>query len=363
MSEQGGLVLVAGYRDLDAARRDFDGLNARVKDKSIALRGAVMVGKDASGKPTLIDTGNHLGRRGAAWGAGVGLTVGLFSPALLASAVVGGAAGAMAGTFADHRLKSGLADKIGQALAEGTAVVIAVLPIGSRLAVEQVLAGAPLKSVVELEHSTLAGLESSLTEAMGKFNPDRTRLPLPDRTFGGTVGRTLDESVGDWTIVAGAKAPDDAPNVLIVLIDDAGLLYYFPDDLTDKAVQWLHGVRAQDHQKPWMMYYSTGCSHAPHHVAKEWADKYQGQFDDGWDVYREKTLERQKKLGVVPQDTELTDRPELFPAWDSLSDTQKKLYARQMEVFAGFSENADWNVGRLLDAIDGLGDLDNTVIF
>ncbi|MDA6565749.1 sulfatase-like hydrolase/transferase, partial [Escherichia coli] len=91
-------------------------------------------------------------------------------------------------------------------------------------------------------------------------------------------------------------------------------------------------------------YYSTGCSHAPHHVAKEWADKYEGQFDDGWDTYREKTLERQKVLGIVPADTELTERPDLFPAWDTLSDSQKKLYARQMEVFAGYSENADWNV-------------------
>jgi len=513
MSEQRGVVLVAGYQDLDAARRDFDGLNARVKDKSIALRGAVMVGKDANGKPTLIDTGNHLGRRGVAWGAGVGLAVGLFSPALLASAAVGAAAGAVAGTFADHRLKSGLADKIGHALAEGTAVIIAVLPIESRLAVEQVLGGSPMKSIVELERSTLKGLETSLAEAMGKFNPDRTRLPLSDRTFGGTVGRTLDESVGDWTIVAGAKAPDDAPNVLIVLIDDAGFggpetsggaihtptlsrvaqngltynrfhvtavcsptraalltgrnhhrvgfgsiaeypgpfpgytaakprscaglprilrdngyvtggfgkwhltpdnvqgaagpfdhwpqawgfdhfwgflsgaagqydpiitqdnavvgvpegkdgkTYYFPDDLTDKAMEWLHAVRAQDGQKPWMMYYSTGCSHAPHHVPKEWADKYKGQFDDGWDAYRQNTLERQKKLGIVPGDTELTDRPELFPAWDSLSDTQKKLYIRQMEVFAGFSENADWNVGRLLDAIEDMGDLDNTLVF
>jgi arylsulfatase A-like enzyme len=87
-----------------------------------------------------------------------------------------------------------------------------------------------------------------------------------------------------------------------------GKTYYFPDDLSDKAVQWLHAVRAQDAQKPWMMYYSTGCSHVPHHVAKEWADIYKGQFDDGWDAYRAKTLERQKKLGIVPQDTELTDR-------------------------------------------------------
>ena len=122
-------------------------------------------------------------------------------------------------------------------------------------------------------------------------------------------------------------------------------------------------MRAQDADKPWFMYYSTGCTHAPHHVAKEWADKYKGKFDDGWDAYRERTFERQKKLGIVPQDTELTERPDLFPAWDSLNDAEKKLYARQMEVFAGFSENADWNVGRLLDSIEEMGDLDNTLIF
>ena len=112
-----------------------------------------------------------------------------------------------------------------------------------------------------------------------------------------------------------------------------------------------------------MMYYSTGATHAPHHVFAEWADKYRGQFDEGWDVYRRKTFERQKELGIIPPDTELTERPDLFPAWDSLSENQKKLYARQMEVFAGFSENADWNVGRLLDAIDDLGESDNTLVF
>jgi arylsulfatase len=86
-------------------------------------------------------------------------------------------------------------------------------------------------------------------------------------------------------------------------------------------------------------------------------------FDDGWDVYREKTLERQKRLGVVPEDTVLADRPDIFPAWDTLSDAEKTLYARQMEVFAGYSENADWNVGRLLDELDEMGELDNTLIF
>ena len=83
-------------------------------------------------------------------------------------------------------------------------------------------------------------------------------------------------------------------------------------------------------------------------------------FDDGWDALRERTLARQKELGIVPEDTELTPRPDLFPAWDSLSDTERKLYVRQMEVYAGFQENADWNIGRLLDSIDQMGDLDNT---
>ncbi|MCU0279638.1 MAG: arylsulfatase, partial [Candidatus Nanopelagicales bacterium] len=369
------------------------------------------------------------------------------------------------------------------------------------------------KSVVESDEDSLKELKSALGEAMGKFNPDRTVLPVPDRQFGGVAGRTMADSVADWSFIPGVAAPEDAPNVLVVLIDDAGFgsidsfggpvatpnftrvqqmgitynrfhvtavcsptraalltgrnqhrvgfgsiaeypgpfpgysaakpksctafprilrengyvtggfgkwhltpdnvqgaagpfdhwpkawgfdhwwgflsgaagqydpiitmddaivgipegndgqTYYFPDDLTEKAVEWLHAVRAQDTAKPWMMYYSTGCAHAPHHVAPEWADKYKGTFDDGWDALRERTLDRQKELGIVPEDTELTQRPDIFPAWDSLTDTQKQLYVRQMEVYAGYQENADWNVGRLLDAIDEMGDLDNTLIF
>ncbi len=128
MSEEHALVIVAGYQDLDSARRDFETLTDRSQSQAdrAAGRGA---GRPRTPKatPVLVDTGNHLGRRGAAWGAGVGLAVGLFSPALLASAAVGAAAGAMAGTFADHRIKSGLDDKIGQALAAGTGVIIAVV--------------------------------------------------------------------------------------------------------------------------------------------------------------------------------------------------------------------------------------------
>ena len=121
-------------------------------------------------------------------------------------------------------------------------------------------------------------------------------------------------------------------------------------------------VRAQDAHKPFFAYFSTGCSHAPHHVAREWADKYKGKFDQGWDKLREETFARQKQLGVVPADAELTPRDPAFPAWDDVPDKLKAFYARQMEVYAGFSENADYNVGRVIDAIEELGELDNTLI-
>ena len=170
-----------------------------------------------------------------------------------------------------------------------------------------------------------------------------------------------------WGFLTGAAGQYDPVitqdnTVLGVPEGKDGKLYYFPDDITDKSIEWLHGVRAHDPDKPWFMYYCTGCSHAPHHVAKEWADKYKGQFDDGWDKYRERTLERQKKLGVVPPDTQLAPRPDPYPAWDTLNDAEKKLYARQMEVFAGYSENADWNVGRLIDEIEAMDELDNTLV-
>ncbi|GAB7145036.1 arylsulfatase [Mycobacterium riyadhense] len=513
MGEENALVIVAGYQDLEAARHDFENLTGGATAKTVPLQDAMLVGKDAKGERVVLDSGNRLARKGAVWGAGAGLALGLFSPVSLATAAFGAATGALAGSVVNKRVKGGVADKIGEAMAAGSAVIIAVTPASGRLAVEQTLAGSPMKSVAEMSHSTLRSFGGALREAMDKFNPDRTKLPIPQRNFGGTIGRTTADSVGDWTIVPGANAPDGAPNVLIVLIDDAGfggpdtfgggirtptlsrvaqnglaynrfhvtavcsptraaLLtgrnhhrvgfgsvcefpgpypgystvkprscaalprilrdngyvtgafgkwhltpdnvqgaagpfdnwplgwgfdhywgfpsgaagqydpiisqdnsvlgipegrdgkpYFFPDDLTDKAIEWLHTVRAQNATKPWMMYYSTGATHAPHHVFKEWADKYQGQFDEGWDVYRRKTFERQKQLGIIPPDAELTERPDLFPAWDSLSETQKKLFARQMEVFAGFSENADWNVGRLLDAIEELGESDNTLVF
>ena len=132
--------------------------------------------------------------------------------------------------------------------------------------------------------------------------------------------------------------------------------------MADKTIEWLHGVRAHGSDKPWFAYFSTGCSHAPHQVRPEWSDKYKGKFDQGWDKLREETFARQKQLGVIPADAELTPRPEAMPAWDSLDENHKRLYARQMEVYAGYCENADWNVGRVIDAIEEMGELDNTLV-
>ena len=506
-------VLVAGYQSIDAANTDFDTLIGQVRAKQVRLEAMILVAHEADGKVTVQKTGDDLGRTGAKWGGGVGFLVGLAAPPLLAATVVGAAAGGVLGRIADHKLEQGLHDKLGEAMKPGTAAIIAMFDADQRLAVEQALPGSPAKSVVETDKKGSVALKDSLAEAMGKFNQDRSALPIPDRTFGGVAGRTLKDSVADWLMIPGAKAPEGAPNVLLVIIDDAGygapdtfggpvatpnftrvgqmgltynrfhvtavcsptraaLLtgrnqhrvgfgsvaefpgpfpgytankpkscaalprilkengyvtggfgkwhltpnnvqgaagpfdhwpkswgfdhwwgflsgaagqydpiitqddwvvgipeegsdgkpYYFPDDITDQSIEWLHRVRAQDATKPWFMFYSTGCAHAPHHVPKEWADKYKGTFDDGWDKLRERTLERQKQLGIVPQDTELTERPDAFPAWDSLNDAAKRLYVRQAEVYAGFQENADWNVGRLVDAIDEMGDLDNTLI-
>jgi len=417
MSDAPTDVLVAGYQDIDTANRDFESLVALVKDGKVEIEGVILVTHANDGTVSVRQTGDHLGRKGAGWGGGVGLAVGLFAPPLLASVAVGAVAGGVVGKFVDHRVESEIHDKIGENLPPGSAGVIAVFDDEQRLGVERALSGSLLKSVVQTDKSGTAALKDSLAEAMGKFSPDRTVLPIPDRSFGGTIGRTMDQSVADWTIVPGPKAPEAAPNVLICLIDDAGfgqpdtfggpirtpnmtrvqqagvtynrfhvtalcsptraaLLtgrnhhrvgfgsiaeypgpfpgytaarprswtplprilkengyvtggfgkwhltpdnvqgaagpfdhwpqswgfdhwwgflsgaagqydpiitednatrgvqpgmdgkpYYFPDDLTDKSIEWLHAVRAQDAQKPWLMYYSTGCAHAPHHVA------------------------------------------------------------------------------------------------
>jgi arylsulfatase A-like enzyme len=138
--------------------------------------------------------------------------------------------------------------------------------------------------------------------------------------------------------------------------------YILDRDLADKAIAWMRMQHALAPSKPWLLYYATGTAHAPHHAPKDWIAKYKGQFDEGWDKAREETLARQIRLGVVPPDTQLTKRPEQIPAWDSLSSDQKRLYARMMEVYAGALSHADYNIGRLLDAVEQSGQADNTLV-
>ncbi len=138
--------------------------------------------------------------------------------------------------------------------------------------------------------------------------------------------------------------------------------YHFTTDMTDQAISWVRFQQALSPDKPFFMYYAPGATHAPHHVPKEWAEKYKGKFDQGWDKLREITLERQKKLGVVPGNTKLAPKPSDIKDWDKLSADEKKLFTRQMEVYAGFAEQTDYEAGRLIAAITELGILDNTVI-
>jgi arylsulfatase A-like enzyme len=139
--------------------------------------------------------------------------------------------------------------------------------------------------------------------------------------------------------------------------------YHFTEDMTDKAIGWIRQQKALMPDKPFFAYFAPGATHAPHHVPVEWSAKYKGSFDNGWDVLREETLARQKELGVVPPETELTARPEEIPAWKDIPDDLKPVLSRQMEVYAGFLEHTDHHVGRLVDALEDLGILEDTLVY
>jgi arylsulfatase A-like enzyme len=139
--------------------------------------------------------------------------------------------------------------------------------------------------------------------------------------------------------------------------------YHLTEDLADRACSWMRQQKALMPDKPFFVYFAPGATHAPHHVPKEWADRYAGEFDDGWDAQRERTFIRQKELGVIPSEAELTAaNPEITP-WDDMPEELKPVLARQMEVYAGFLEHTDYHVGRVIDAIEDLGVLDNTIVY
>jgi arylsulfatase A-like enzyme len=139
--------------------------------------------------------------------------------------------------------------------------------------------------------------------------------------------------------------------------------YHVTEDMTDRAIDWVRQQKALMPDKPFFAYFAPGATHAPHHVPIEWSDKYKGRFDKGWDALREETFARQKELGVIPPEAELTERPEEIPAWEDMPDDLKPVLARQMEVYAGFFEHTDHHIGRLVDALEDLGVLNDTLIY
>lgn len=138
--------------------------------------------------------------------------------------------------------------------------------------------------------------------------------------------------------------------------------YHLTTDIADHAIAWVRQVKSIAPDKPYFLYVAPGATHAPHHAPKSWIDKFKGKFDGGWDKYREETFEQQKKLGVIPSNTKLTERSPGLPAWESLNADQKKLYARMMEVFAAYGAHCDYEMGRIIEVVKQLPDADNTII-
>ena len=155
--------------------------------------------------------------------------------------------------------------------------------------------------------------------------------------------------VRNTTVVLPPKSPEEG--------------YHLSEDLADDAIGWLQTHQALQPDKPFFMYWASGAIHGPHHIMKEWADKYKGKFDDGWDAYRERVFNRAKAKGWIPASAELTARHETMPSWDSIPEDEKPFQRRLMEVAAGFTEHVDVQVGRVIDEIDKLGYGDNTLIF
>src|SRR5215510_4509957 len=139
--------------------------------------------------------------------------------------------------------------------------------------------------------------------------------------------------------------------------------YHLTEDLADKAIEYIHEQKSISPDKPFFIYFAPGATHAPHHVPKDWIAKYKGKFDQGWDKVREETFARQKKLGVIPSDCELTPRPKDIPAWDEMEPKIRLVLARQMEIYAAFLEHVDHHVGRLIDSLAELGILDDTLVY
>ncbi len=181
----------------------------------------------------------------------------------------------------------------------------------------------------------------------GPFDRWPTRSGF-DKFYGFMGGETNQYYPGIYDGVTKVEAPQDPD-------------YHFTTDMTNQAIAWTQYQKSLTPDKPFFVYYAPGATHAPHQAPKEFIEKYKGKFDHGWDKQRELTLANQKKLGVVPADTKLAPKPEAIQDWDKLTADEKTLFTKQMEVFAGFGEHTDHEVGRLVDAIEEMGEMDNTL--
>src|SRR5947208_4242882 len=214
---------------------------------------------------------------------------------------------------------------------------------------------APLAEMLRLNGYSTAAFGKSHETAAWEVSPSGPTDRWPTRSgfdkFYGFIGGEANQwAPGLYEDMSKIELPHDPK-------------YHLMTDLANQAIKWTNFQKSLTPDKPFFTYFAPGATHAPHHVPKEWIAKYKGKFDQGWDKLREETLARQIKLGLVPAGTKLAPKPEAIKDWDTLSADEKKLFARQMEVFAGFGEHTDYEIGRLIQAIEDLGQLDNTLIF
>ncbi|HET6178261.1 MAG TPA: arylsulfatase [Candidatus Sulfotelmatobacter sp.] len=215
---------------------------------------------------------------------------------------------------------------------------------------------APLPEVMKLN-----GYSTAMFGKSHEFTPWETGLTGPFDQW--PTGLGFEKFYGVLSAEADLFAPPLSDNLNLVDVPNDPN-YYYPTDLANHAISWIRTEKSLTPDKPFFIYYSSPGTHAPSQVPKEWRDKYKGKFDEGWDKAREETLARQKALGIVPPNTQLTPKPapKDMPDWDTLSADEKKVFARQQEIFAAYAEEADHEIGRVLQAIEDMGAMDNTLV-
>jgi len=221
---------------------------------------------------------------------------------------------------------------------------------------ERPLSTAPLAEILKLN-----GYSTAMFGKSHEFTPWEVSASGPFDSW--PTGSGFERFYGTLSAEADLFAPVLTDNTTpVALPNDPN--YYYPTDLADHAISWIRAQKTMTPDKPFFVYYASPGTHAPSQVPKEWLDRYKGKFDEGWDKAREQTLARQKALGIVPSNTQLTPKPKQteMPDWDNLSDGEKKVFTRQQEIFAAYAEEADHEVGRVVQAIDDLGVMDNTLI-